>query len=153
MRRTSETPRFLAFAALVASLAAGAGCADEPTPRSTSAPAAAYEVVPQWLKPPAGQTLGEAVGVGVDSHNHVFVFHRADRGWGNEEIIDKPTIWMVEGDSGEVLASWGENVFLVPHGLGVDKNDHVWVTDVGLDQIFEFSHDGALLQTIGRGHE
>lgn len=151
MRQTHEKPHVFAFAALA--FAVVAGCADEPTPRAPGAAAAGYEVVPRWLKPPAGQVLGEAVGVGVDSHNHVFVFHRADRGWGNEQLIDKPTIWMVEADSGEVLASWGEDVFLVPHGLGVDKNDHVWVTDVGLDRVFEFSHDGALLQTIGRGDE
>lgn len=137
--------------ALVAAALALAGCADEPVERSPRATEPGYEVVPGWLKAPAGQTLGEAVGVGVDSHNHVFVFHRADRGWGNETPIEKPTIWMADADSGEVLASWGEGRFLVPHGLAVDKNDHVWVTDVGLDQVFEFSHDGELLQTIGRG--
>jgi peptidylamidoglycolate lyase len=37
----------------------------------------------------------------------------------------------------------------MPHGLSVDKTDHVWLTDVGRHQVFEFSHDGELLMTWG----
>jgi len=138
--------------ALAVALSLGAGCSsNEPLQRSQNPDAPAYEVVPGWLKLPEGQALGEVVGVEVDSHNHVFLFHRADRGWGNEEIIDKPTILSVDGDTGEVVAAWGANLFLVPHGLSVDRDDNVWVTDVGLDQAFKFSHDGELLMTLGKG--
>jgi peptidylamidoglycolate lyase len=31
----------------------------------------------------------------------------------------------------------------------VDHEDNVWVTDVGLHQVFKFSHDGKLLMTLG----
>jgi peptidylamidoglycolate lyase len=31
----------------------------------------------------------------------------------------------------------------------VDRHDNVWVTDRALQQVFEFSHDGTLLLTIG----
>ena len=35
------------------------------------------------------------------------------------------------------------------HGLKVDDQDNVWVTDIGHHQIFKFSHAGLLLMTVG----
>lgn len=35
------------------------------------------------------------------------------------------------------------------HGLTVDKENNVWVTDVALHQIFKFSHEGKLLMKLG----
>lgn len=37
----------------------------------------------------------------------------------------------------------------MPHGLTVDKNNNVWVTDVLLHQVFKFSHEGELLMKLG----
>jgi peptidylamidoglycolate lyase len=37
----------------------------------------------------------------------------------------------------------------VSHGLTVDSQDNVWVTDTGLHQVFKFSHNGELLMTVG----
>jgi len=34
---------------------------------------------------------------------------------------------------------WGENMFWMPHGLTVDQYDNIWVTDVGLHQVFKVS--------------
>ena len=120
--------------------------------RSPDAAHPGYEVVPGWLKLPPGEAVGQAVGVEVDSHNHVFFFHRADRGWGNPTIIDKPTIFMVDGDSGEILAEMGQGLFMVPHGLTVDQDDNLWVTDVGQSLVFKLSHEGAVLETVGAGN-
>ena len=40
----------------------------------------AYRVDEAWPQLPADLQLGEVAGVAVDSHNHVFIFHRgADR--------------------------------------------------------------------------
>ena len=39
---------------------------------------APYRVVHGWPILPEGYVLGQVSGVGVDSHEHVFVFHRAD---------------------------------------------------------------------------
>jgi len=36
-----------------------------------------YSVVHGWPQLPPGFVLGQVSGVAVDSHNHVFVFHRA----------------------------------------------------------------------------
>ena len=109
-----------------------------------------YTVVHGWPQLPPGFVLGQVSGVAVDSHNHVFVFHRAENSWSDKtKVIASPTILCFDGASGKLLSSWGENRFLEPHGLRVDRNDNVWVTDRRLHQVFKFSHDGKLLLTIG----
>jgi peptidylamidoglycolate lyase len=98
----------------------------------------AYQVVHGWPELPEGFAFGQVSGVGVDSHNHVFVFHRGDH-----------PIMCFEGATGKLVASWGDGMFRTPHGLAVDVKDNVWVTDVGHHQVFKFSHDGELLMTLG----
>ncbi len=53
-------------------------------------------------------------------------------------------------DTGEVLSSWGENLFLMPHGLTVDFEGNVWVTDVGLHQAIKFDQRGNQLLALGK---
>ena len=93
--------------------------------------------------------LGQVSGVAVDSHNHVFVFHRAENSWATDKtkVIPSATVMCFDGSTGKLLSSWGQNRFVLPHGLRVDSHDHVWVTDLGLQQVLEFSHDGELLLT------
>ena len=122
----------------------------DPSPAHQN-PADPYSVVHGWPVLPDGTVLGQVSGVAVDSHNHVFVFHRAENSWAADKThpITAPTILCFDGASGKLLSSWGENRFLEPHGLRVDAHDNVWVTDRALQQVFKFSHDGKLLLTIG----
>jgi len=111
-----------------------------------------YEVVDNWPQFPDGFTLGQPTGIGIDSQDHVFVFHRAGRVWTEpfpDSAISKNTIMELDNESGKIINSWGANEFIMPHGLNVDKDNNVWVTDVGLHQIFKFSHDGQLLMKLG----
>jgi peptidylamidoglycolate lyase len=57
---------------------------------------------------------------------------------------------MLDRNTGQILNSWGADQFIMPHGLNVDQNNNIWVTDVGLHQVFKFSHDGKLLMTLGQ---
>ena len=50
---------------------------------------------------------------------------------------------------GKYLRSWGKGLFGNPHGLRIDKQDHVWITDNGDHQVMEFSNEGRLLRTWG----
>ena len=136
--------RIFALPFLLAALSVGAAVAQQ----NSSDP---YSVVHGWPVLPDGMVLGQVSGVAVDSHNHVFVFHRAEGSWATDKThpIASPAILCFDGTSGKLLASWGENRFLEPHGLRVDSRDNVWVTDRGLQQIFKFSHDGKLLLTLG----
>ena len=120
--------------------------------RSDSGDKIEYELVSKWPQLLSGYTLGQPTGIGVDSNEHIFVFHRAGRKWTTpfpDSLIAKNTILELENETGKILNSWGANFFIMPHGLTVDHNNHIWVTDVGLHQIFKFSHDGELLMELG----
>lgn len=52
-------------------------------------------------------------------------------------------------DTGEVLSSWGKNQFLMPHGLTVDFEGNIWVTDCGLHQAIKFDPKGKELMALG----
>ena len=111
-----------------------------------------YELVKDWPKLPQGYVLGNPTGIGIDSAQHIFVFCRADRSWIEpfpETLIAANTILELDRNSGKILNSWGSNLFVMPHGLTVDKQNNVWVTDVGLHQVFKFTHDGQLLMKLG----
>ena len=116
-----------------------------------------YELVNGWPQLPANLILGNPTGIGIDSSQNIFVFHRAEREWplvGGmlETTISTATILMLDGNTGKLLNSWGDSLFIMPHGLTVDKNNNVWVTDVGLHQVFKFSHTGELLMKIGEAN-
>ena len=104
-----------------------------------------YQVVHGWPQLPDGFTLGQVSGVGVDSHNHVFAFHRGAQ----------YPIMMFDGATGKFLKSLGEGMFMHPHGLSVDNQDNLWITDAlngaptGLHQVFKLSHEGKILMTLG----
>jgi len=118
---------------------------------SSGAPVIAYEEVKDWPKLPPGLRLGEVPGVAIDTNGHVFVFHRPGRGFEPQatELLAEPAILEIDGDSGKLLASWGANMFLVPHGITIDSANNVWVTDVALHQVFKFSQDGRVLLKLG----
>ena len=110
------------------------------------------QVVKDWPRFPKDHQLGLCAGVGVDAQNRVFVFHRSGRVWLNpfpKTPISKPTVSVIDGTSGKLLSSWGENRFIMPHGLTVDHEGHLWLTDVGLHQVFKFTAEGRLLLTLG----
>ena len=119
----------------------------QPLSSQQSAPSgeAQYHVVHGWPILPDGQALGQATGVGVDSHDNVFVFHRAGRRWSDPfptDPIEYVTIVCFDGKTGRPITSWGEDIFIMPHGLTMDSEDNVWLKDVGRHQVFKFDHDG-----------
>src|SRR4030095_12459651 len=40
-----------------------------------------YELVKKWPQLPAGFVLGDVTGVGIDTAQNIFIFHRANREW------------------------------------------------------------------------
>lgn len=113
-----------------------------------------YELVNSWLHLPKDIKLGNPAGIGIDTSGNLIIFHRAGREWPllgsmpGKPIADK-TILIIDKDSGRIMESWGANLFIMPHGLKVDKDNNIWLTDVGLNQVFKFSHDGKLLLKFG----
>ena len=120
-----------------------------------SATPGGYQVTHGWPQVPEGQVLGWVVsGVGVDSLGDVFVLHRAGRDWPSSDELDlrpiaHPTVLVFDARMGRLRAAWGAGTFGMPHGLTIDREDNIWITDVAWQQIYKFSHDGRLLLTIG----
>ena len=55
--------------------------------------------------------------------------------------------------SGRLLASFGQGLFLFPHGATVDHEGNLWVTDARSsevlgNQVIKFSPDGEILMTL-----
>jgi len=85
-----------------------------------------YEVVHGWPELPPGEILGQATGVDVDSNGNVWVFHRAGRTWQEPfpaDPIQGTTVWVSESRTGRLLKSWGAGLFIMPHGLTIDRDD------------------------------
>jgi len=108
----------------------------------SSAPAAPYHVVPNWGRLPTGLAWGEVPGIAVDASGRIFAFHRGE-----------PPV--VEFDPhGAVVKTWGEKMFVWPHGIRIDRNGFLWITDgrarggIG-QQVFKFRPDGSLALTLG----
>ena len=130
-----------AFGALA--LASCGGSPEEDLPRAA--------VDESWPSIPDDAVFGQVSAVATDSHGHIFVLHRAGRVWDEPfpaDPIAEPTVFMF-AQGGALLAKWGAGEFRMPHGLSVDAADTIWITDVAHEQVFQFDHEGTLLQTLG----
>lgn len=111
-----------------------------------------YELVKDWPQLPKGYILGNPTGIGIDSDQNILVFIRAGRQWTDPmpaSFISQETILVLDRHTGLITNTWGANFFSMPHGLTVDKEDNIWVTDVSLHQVFKFNRNGELLMKLG----
>ena len=110
-----------------------------------------YEEVKDWPSLPPSVQLGETAGVAVDANGHVFIFHRPGRGFDLTATtkLTEPTVLEIDANTGKLISSWGANMFLVPHGITIDRQNNVFLTDVSLQQVFKFTHDGKLIFALG----
>ena len=110
-----------------------------------------YELVNGW--PEINNfKFSQPTGIGIDKDEHIFIFQRTGRKWTTpfpDSLISQNTVFELDNETGKIINAWGANYFLMPHGLTVDKKNNIWLTDVGLHQIFKFSHDGKLLMKLG----
>jgi peptidylamidoglycolate lyase len=116
-----------------------------------AAAAVRYEEVKGWPALPGQVQMGEAAGIAVDTNGHVLVFHRPGRGFdpAATEKLAEPPVLEIDADSGKLINSWGANMFLVPHGITIDQANNVYLTDVGLQQVFKFTHAGKQVLALG----
>jgi peptidylamidoglycolate lyase len=129
-------------------LLALAACDAAPPPRE-EAPRLAVDS--GWPTIPADAKFGEVSAVDLDADGNIYVLHRAGRVW--EEPfpttpIAEPTVFKFAPD-GTLLAKWGAGQFIMPHGLSIDAEGKVWITDVAHEQVFRFSPDGTQELVIG----
>lgn len=98
-----------------------------------------YEPAGKFPQLPAEYPLGRCSAVAVNSKGEIYLFHR-----GKQPIV------CVTPD-GKYLRSWGDDHITTPHGVRVDRQDNVWVTDMGRHRVLKFDPAGKLLLALGTG--
>lgn len=105
------------------------------------------------VRMPSGRAMGSGNAVDVDSKGNIWVFERCGQNTCIGSDLD-PILKFSPG--GELLDSFGSEMFVFPHGIIVDKDDNIWVVDAGVEdgvkgnQIFKFSQNGEILMTLGQ---
>ncbi len=109
------------------------------------------EEVLQLLVP--GMTMGETVGVDINSQNHIFVYSRT-----NPQGIARggtaAMLWEFD-QNGKFVKEWGPHNYAASfaHSVRVDKNDNVWQVDEGSGMIVKYSPQAVPLEQFGRTPE
>jgi sugar lactone lactonase YvrE len=135
-----------ALAAMFA-LASGSGYAQGPN----SAPNP-YRLDDGWAKPPIGRGLGSTIGLNVDKDGKSMWIY--DRCGGNTCEASKVAPLLKYDAGGKVVAALATGLTIFPHGLSVDGDGNVWITDgrakgkMGHTAI-KLSPDGKVLMTLG----
>ncbi len=124
-----------------------------------------YRMVEGWAKLPAGRRMGAVGGVTVDPDGeHLWAVIRCDatarERFGNECLdSDLDPVVKFELERGKAVESFGGGMFIWPHGIDVDPDGNVWVTDAVSPartpqgtrghQVIKFSSTGKVLMTLG----
>jgi len=146
---TRRTAFALAIAAAL-SLSGAEGFAQGAVP-TNSAPNP-YQTVANWAKMPMGRSWGSSAGVDIDPDGvSVWALDRCGANSCNGSNVDP----IVKFDKdGKLVKSFGASMFVFPHGIDVDRDGNVWVTDAQGrpgkgHQVIKFSPDGQVLMRLG----
>lgn len=148
--RTSTWIRWVVIAAVGVSMT----LMNSPATAQNHAPNPYTTVEGIWGKLGGDRTWGStsAVFPAQDGSGNIWVAERCGQNScvGREDV---PPILLFDSD-GNLLKSFGAGMFVWPHGIFVDSENNVWVTDarggVGIGhQVHKFSEDGELLMSLG----
>jgi streptogramin lyase len=111
-----------------------------------------YRTLENWGVLPEGRTWGSTSAVDISPDGSIWVAERC--GANTCAGSNLPPILRFD-KSGKLLKSFGEGLFVFPHGIFVDRGGNVWITDAqGKDgkgqQVIKFSPDGKVLLTLGK---
>ena len=177
MAQWNHAWRGLALAGAISVTQAGAAAA-----QATMAPvndaANPYSTVENYFKLPEGRSWGSTSAVDIDPDGKsIWVAERCGQNgcWDRAKGQMSPLPVILKFDAnGNLVKSFGTGIAVFPHGIHVDKQGNVWITD-GQDnlprrapgapadapmpampdkvvghQVFKFSPDGKLLLTLGK---
>ena len=137
-----------------------------------------YETIEGWAKLPEGRTWGSTSAVDIDRDGKsIWVAERcqANSCWDAKAQQMSPLNTVFKFDAnGKMVTSFGQGMFVFPHGIHVDRDGNIWVTD-GQDnmprrapgsaadaplpappakivghQVIKFSPEGKVLLTLGK---
>lgn len=153
MEHSTRFNRVIPFAALLVFAACSAQSQSLPNP---------YRLVDDWAQLPDGREMGAVGDVIIDPDGrHVWAVIRCDAGaerfgW---ECLESALDPILKFDpDGNVVESFGGGLFIWPHGIDVDNQGNVWVTDAASPdrtdatrghQVIKFSSTGEVLLVLG----
>jgi hypothetical protein len=126
-----------------------------------------YRTIERWGEMPEGRIWGSTAGVGIDRDgSSIWVAERCGaQGFIPPSQMREGEVFNCDGSNldpilkfdaaGKLVKKFGAGMFVFPHGLSVDFEGNVWVTDgVGRgakgQTVHKFSPDGKLLMTLGK---
>src|SRR5262245_42465818 len=129
-----------------------------------------YQTIEGWAKMPEGRTWGSTSAVEIDRDGKsIWV---AERCGANSCLNSNLDTILKFDETGKLVKSFGAGMIVFPHGIYVDRDGNIWVTD-GQDnlpraargatapagpppakvighQVFKFSPEGKVLMTLGK---
>ena len=141
----------LATIVAVIALSGGAAYVRAQAPNSQPNP---YLTTENFFKLPEGRKIGSTAAIDIDRDgSSVWVFERC----GAATCESSALAPLLKFDSsGKAVKSLGAGMFLYPHGIHVDREGNIWVTDGRANkegtkgqQVFKLSPDGKVLLTLG----
>lgn len=96
-----------------------------------------YEVDAHWPQKPAHFEWKAMPGVAVDRNDQVWAFTRSN-----------PPV-QVYGADGHLVRAWGQDTIKTAHHIKIDRDENVWIADIGNHVVRKFSPTGQVLLTLG----
>ena len=134
----------------IAALAAlsGTAWADGPVPAPFGPPQT------NWAKLDSGGEWGSSAGIERGPKGEIWAIGRCGANSCDESSL--PPIHLMDLKTGKPIRSIGAGLFVFPHGLFVDRDGNVWVTDGAKSkdgtkgfQVIKLSPDGRVLMRLG----
>ena len=97
-----------------------------------------WEVLPSWGDLPAGTAWGPASQASTTPDGQIVIFRRAI-----------PHFFVVSPE-GKLVKSFGDSMYRLAHGIRVDKEGFIWITDNTDNIVQKLSPDGKVLMTLGK---
>jgi DNA-binding beta-propeller fold protein YncE len=111
-----------------------------------------YRTTRNWGELPPGVKWAAVTAIEPAPDGTIFVVHRCF----NNSCAGRSEAPILKYDAnGKLLASFGQGMFVFPHGGTVDRQGNLWITDAGGEPgkghvVLKFSPAGRLLMTLGK---
>ena len=110
-----------------------------------------YRQNPDWAQVPQDHEWGQLIALETDADGNLYAFHRCSA----SDCVGRTEAPLLKFDSsGKHLMSLAAGMLVWPHGLDIDSEGNIWLTDGRDDsgrgqQVIKLSPSGDVLMTIG----
>jgi len=137
----------------VAAAAAGVLSWTAPRAGAQSVTSNPFRPVVNWGELPAGRTWGSTSAIDIAADGNIWVAERCGANTCVGSNVDPILLFTKDG---KLVRSFGAGLLAWPHGMAVDREGNLWITDAWAQgatktghTVLKFSPEGKLLMTIG----